>query len=438
MNIDQQSILKKMNIQSLNPMQVEAIETIHNNDEVVLISDTGTGKTLAFMLPLVGSVDKEAEGVQSVIITPTRELAIQIGQVARDMGTGCKIEVVYGGRSIKKDKEELLHAPSILIATPGRLADHLRRETFDTSAIHTLVLDEYDKSLEIGFEEDVTEILEYLTKVKKKILTSATTLEHIPRFLQLQSLVTVDYSKSTELGLNYKVVNCDGKDKLESLYKLLCTIGLEKVIVFINYKDAITRISNYLKKQDVHHGIFHGSLEQRDRERTLIQFRNGSTNIMLATDLAARGIDISDIASIIHYHFPHREEEYIHRNGRTARMQSAGDVYLLRGKGEDLPHYVDESSLVERVLEDRDGQSAPTPPRWSTLYVSAGRKDKISKGDLAGMFFKQGGLDKDELGLIELKRECAFVAVPLSKSRELITMLDNTKVKKRKVRVRSI
>ena len=302
MNIDQESILKKMNIKALNPMQKEAIETINKNDEVVLISDTGTGKTLAFLIPVVGGVDKEAERVQALIITPTRELAIQIGQVARDMGTGCKIEVVYGGRSITKDKAELQHPPSILIGTPGRLADHLRRGTFDSSAIQTLVLDEYDKSLEIGFEEDITEILEYLTKVKKKILTSATTLERIPRFLQLQSVVTVDYSKSTALGHNYKVVHCDGKDKLESLYKLLCTIGQEKVIVFINYKDAIARISDYLKEKDVHHGVFHGSLDQRDRERTLIQFRNGSTNIMLATDLAARGIDVSDIASIIHYH----------------------------------------------------------------------------------------------------------------------------------------
>lgn len=438
MNIDQQSILEKMNIQSLNPMQEEAIETINKQDEVVLISDTGTGKTLAFMLPLVRSVDKGAEDVQALIITPTRELAIQIGQVARDMGTGCKIDVVYGGRSIKKDKAELQHPPSILIGTPGRLADHLRRETFETSAINTLVLDEYDKSLEIGFEDDITEILEYLTKVKKKILTSATTLERIPSFLQLQSVVTIDYSKSTELGLSYKVVNCDGKDKLESLYKLLCSIGQEKCIVFINYKDAIARISDFLKEQGVHHGVFHGSLEQRDRERMLIQFRNGSSNIMLATDLAARGIDISDIASIIHYHFPHREEEYIHRNGRTARMQSAGDVYILRGKGEDLPGYVDEANLVIWDIDDNSSLDAPTPPEWSTLYVSAGRKDKISKGDLAGMFFKQGGLEKGELGLIELKRECAFVAVPLKKASQLIAALDNTKVKKRKVRVRSI
>lgn len=438
MNIDQQSILKKMNIQSLNPMQEQAIETINEKDEVVLISATGTGKTLAFMLPLVGSVDKEEEGVQALIISPTRELAIQIGQVARDMGTGCKIEVVYGGRSIKKDKAELQHTPSILIGTPGRLADHLRRGTFETSGINTLVLDEYDKSLEIGFEEDITEILEYLTKVKKKILTSATTLERIPGFLQLQSVVALDYSESTELGIHYKVVNCDGKDKLESLYKLLCQIGQEKCIVFINYKDAITRIGDFLKRKDVDHGVFHGSLEQRDRERALIQFRNGSTNIMLATDLAARGIDISDIASIVHYHFPHREEEYIHRNGRTARMQSAGDVYILRGKGEDLPEYIDEASLDALDLDGTERQSAPTSPIWSTLYVSAGRKDKISKGDLAGMFFKQGGLEKGELGLIELKRECAFVAVPKKKVSELISALDNTKVKKRKVRVRNI
>jgi len=270
------------------------------------------------------------------------------------------------------------------------------------------------------------------------VLTSATSLDVIPAFLQLDKLVTLDFSKDTHLDISYKVVFAVSKDKLESLFKLLCTLKSEKSIVFINYKDAISRISDYLDTRNVNHGAFHGSLDQKERERTLIQFRNGSINILLATDLAARGIDILDIDSVIHYHFPHKEQEFIHRNGRTARMKSAGDVYLLRGKDELLPDYLDDIDSDDLKEEDLQANIIPIAPRWSTLYVSAGRKDKISKGDLAGMFFKQGGLEKGELGIIDLKQECAFVAVPRQKAQSLTALLDNCRVKKRKVRIRPV
>ncbi len=426
-------ILDKLGIEKLNPMQLSAINTIQEENEVILISPTGTGKTVAFLLPLLSLINPEIDQTQIVILTPSRELAIQIEQVTREMGSGYKANAVYGGRAIAKDFQELQHPPTILIGTPGRIADHLRRGTISVRNIKTIVLDEYDKSLEVGFEKQMKEIIYELPFIERKILTSATDKIDIPLFLQLKNPSTIKFEDHKKGTLSIKLVPSPTKDKLETLHALLNHIGKAQGIIFCNYKDTIQYVSDFLNQKGISHGTYFGGLEQRERERSLIKFRNGSDKILLSTDLASRGIDVPEMDFIIHYQLPNKEEEFIHRNGRTARMHHDGTAYVIKWSEEELPEFI--RGIPTEKLTER-----PNPPssKWATLFISGGRKDKISKGDIAGLFFKQGNLSKGELGMIELKQDCAFVAVPKSKMHKLIKALNNVRLKKKKVRIMKI
>jgi len=435
---NQSSILEKLRIEKLNSMQEEAQYTIHSKSEVVLLSPTGTGKTLAFLLPLIAELKRDYQGVQALILVPSRELAIQIEQVIREMGTGYKANAVYGGRSVSKDKLDLKHTPSIVIGTPGRVADHIRRGTFDTESIEILILDEFDKSLEIGFEDEMREILSALPNIRKKVLTSATFNVVIPSFVGLKNHTTINYLKEEESNLDVKIVFSPERDKLDTLENLLKNLGDQPGIVFCNYKDSIQRISDYLNDKDIAHACFYGGMEQTDRERALIKFRNKTHQLILATDLAARGIDVPEIKFIIHYHLPMRKHEFIHRNGRTARMHKGGTAYVLHYALDDLPDFLENMNLDAVELNDIHTIDGSDDKSWKTLFVSGGRRDKISKGDIAGLFFKQGKLNKDQLGLIELKQDCAFVAVKSSSINQLLPLVNNTRLKKKKVRVREV
>ncbi|MDT0294284.1 DEAD/DEAH box helicase [Mesonia ostreae] len=427
----QQEILEKLNIHELNSMQEEAVSVIETTKNTILLSPTGTGKTLAFLLPLINTLDPESTEIQALILVPSRELAIQIEQVIRSMGSGYKVNAVYGGRPMSKDKIELKHNPAILIGTPGRILDHFNSDRFSKATIKTLILDEFDKSLEDGFEDEMKGIINELPSLKKRILTSATHGVTVPKFVQLDKPKTINYLKekiSSKLAL--KTVISPDKNKLETLLELLQHIGREPGIIFCNLKESISQVSSFLQRNKVNHECFFGGMEQKDRERALIKFRNGTCQVLIATDLAARGIDIPEMKYIIHYELPRLEEEFTHRNGRTARVNSKGTAYVLKWKDQALPEFIKGSAQIN--ISKKAPQKAQY---WETLFISGGRKDKISKGDVAGLFFKQGGLHKDQLGTIELKQDCTFVAVPLNIAEELIEKLNNTRLKKKKVRI---
>lgn len=430
---NQQEILEKLGIEALNPMQEKAKFTIHSNPETILLSPTGTGKTLAFMLPVIAELDSNCDDIQTLILVPSRELAIQIEQVTRDMGTGFKANAFYGGRSFSKDRADLNRPPAILIGTPGRIADHLRRGSFSVENLKTLILDEFDKSLEVGFEGEMTEILDALPNIGRKVLTSATQGVEIPEFVDVNNPEIVDFLDQGVTRLQVKTVISPSKDKLDTLAELLNHIGDEPGIIFCNFKESIRRVSDFLNFHKIDHGCFYGGMEQSDRENALIKFRNGTDRLLIATDLAARGIDVPEMKFIVHYHLPLKSEEFTHRNGRTARMNANGTAFVIKWAEEELPGFI-QSDGTEELNE----ASAPSPTLWKTLYISGGRRDKISKGDIAGLFFKQGNLDKDELGVIELKQDCAFVAVKSNKVDSVINKIDNSRLKKRKVKVRLI
>lgn len=428
---NQEEILSKLNIDALNPMQEEALTVISSTANTILLSPTGTGKTLAFLLPVLEALDHDNPEVQALILVPSRELAIQIEQVIRNMGSGFKVNAIYGGRPMSKDKIELKHTPAILVGTPGRILDHFIADRFTKDCITTLILDEFDKSLEVGFEEEMTEILSELPNLKKRILTSATEGVKIPKFVGMENPRRINFLKTAiQSQLTIKTVVSPDKDKLNTLVQLLKFIGQEPGIIFCNYKDSIEQISTSLDKHRLQHECFSGGMEQKDRERALIKFRNGSSRILVATDLAARGIDIPELKFIIHFELPHHSEEFTHRNGRTARVNASGTAYVLKWEKESLPEFIPRSKGIDITKKKVIGELY-----WETLFISGGRKDKISKGDIAGLFFKQGGLNQDQLGDIELKQDCAFVAVPKTKAIELSTQLNNSRLKKKKVRI---
>ncbi|MDO7173530.1 DEAD/DEAH box helicase [Mariniflexile sp. AS56] len=428
---NQEDILAKLNIEALNPMQEEAVSVIETTTNTIILSPTGTGKTLAFSLPLLNVLDPESDEVQALILVPSRELAIQIEQVIRSMGSGYKVNAVYGGRPMSKDKIEIKHNPAILIGTPGRILDHFTSDRFSKSSIKTLILDEFDKSLEDGFEEEMKAIIGHIPNVNKRILTSATQAVKVPGFVRLDKPYTINYLKEkTASKLTIKTVVSPDKNKLKTLLELLQHIGNEPGIIFCNLRDSIDEVSRFLTRNKVSHSCFSGGMEQKDRERSLIKFRNGTSQVLISTDLAARGIDIPEMGYIIHYELPKHEEEFIHRNGRTARVNAKGTAYILKWQKELLPEF------IKNIKGINVSKKAPvTPQMWETLFISGGRKDKISKGDIAGLFIKQGGIDNDQLGTIELKPDCAFVAVPYAMADALVEKLNNTRLKKKKVRV---
>ena len=428
-----QKLLSKLNIKKLNPLQEEVIVKAKSGSDLVVLAPTGSGKTLAFLIPVLRNLDKEKKGVQCLILVPSRELGLQIEQVFKQMSTGFKVTCCYGGHSVKVEKNTLIEAPAVLIGTPGRIAFHLRGQNFDESTIITLVLDEFDKSLEFGFTQDMSAIIGSLYSLTQRVLTSATTMPEIPEFTGIKHHETVNFLGQHEVVPDLKLKRIDtlAEEKLEVLFKLICKIGNHSMLIFCNHRETVDRISDLLIDQDLVHDIFHGGMEQDDRERALLKFRNGSVKILITTDLAARGLDIPEVEFIIHYQLPYTKDAFVHRNGRTARMNAKGTAYLIFSEGEDFP-YLDKDIEVEKL----DGKyQIPVDSDWQTIYLAAGKKDKINKIDIVGFLLKVGGLAKEDLGLIEVKDLGAYAAVKRKLAPQLIKKLSGEKMKGRKIKV---
>lgn len=425
--------LKALKIASLNEIQQEAIEANKKSRDVVLLSPTGSGKTLAFLIPVLSKIKKDIQSVQVLIIVPSRELALQIEQVAKAMGTGYKINCFYGGHAFSVERKSLNPPPVILIGTPGRIADHIGKGTLDCSSVHSLVLDEFDKALEFGFKDDMSYIISKIPNLQKRILTSATNLEIIPPFTGISDPVFINYLHRKKVsGLTQKYIKAKGKYKPEALYLLLCKIGGRASIVFCNHRDAVERISMLLREKGLAHGVFHGGMDQDEREQALIKFRNGSYRVLITTDLASRGLDIPEVEYIIHYQLPATVEVLTHRNGRTARMNATGISYLLLAEDEHIPRFVEKKPEKEELP---DTCIAPPRPEWATLFIGAGKKDKVNKVDVVGLLLQKGKLNKDDLGLIEVKDFSSYVAVKVNKIEKLLKDLRNEKIKNKKVKM---
>lgn len=413
-------------------MQNAALNVPKQSDMVVL-APTGSGKTLGFLLPVLNLLDKDRAGVQALVLVPSRELALQIEKVFKGMGTGFKISCCYGGHPTRIEKNSLSQPPAVLVGTPGRIAYHVRHESFDASKVQILVLDEFDKALEFGFQDDMAYIIRSLPGLNKRILTSATSMDMIPSFTGVKNPVEVDFLKDAVIkpDLKIKAVMADAEDKLSTLFALICKIGSKATLVFCNHREAVDRISELLNYMGLTHGVFHGGMEQEDREHALLKFRNGSNRILVTTDLASRGLDIPEIEAVIHYQLPHNEEAFTHRNGRTARMHAKGTAYLILSPDENLP-YLKVKPEIETLPEKN---VTPKPTEWETLYISAGKKDKVNKVDIVGLLLQKGGLQKDELGLIEVRDHESYAAVKRNRIEETVQKIKTEKLKNKKVKI---
>lgn len=434
LNTAHAGFLKNLSIDALNEMQAAAIAKAETETNLVLLAPTGTGKTVAFLFALYNKLNPEAKGLQAIIVTPTRELALQIELVFKAMKTQFRVTCCYGGHSMKLEQDSLRNAPAVMVATPGRLADHIDRDSVDVSTAKIVVLDEFDKSLQMGFHAQLQLLFNTLDGRQQHILTSATRLNTLPDFLPFKKPAVLNFLPEAldNQKLRINVVRTRQLLKAEALMRLVAGFNQEACLVFCNTREAVEEISDVFHQHKFEHGVFHGALEQIDREKNLIKFRGGAHHVLVATDLAARGLDIPEIKHIVHFQLPPREEEFIHRNGRTARMHAHGQSYLLLGDNESLPSYADKN-LPEIVLPK--SLKLPPLPQYVCLYISAGKQDKISKGDIAGLFMKKAGLEGDELGLITLLDHVSFVSVKRTKLAKVLNVLKGEKLKKEKVKV---
>ncbi|MDE3182949.1 MAG: DEAD/DEAH box helicase [Bacteroidota bacterium] len=429
-----ENILTNLKIESLNEMQEEAIKTNKKKEDFILLSATGSGKTLAYLLPVLENLEEDNKNTQALIVVPSRELAMQIEQVFKTMGTGKKITSTYGGHKREIEENNLIQPPAVIVGTPGRLGDHIRRGNITVDAIKTLVLDEFDKSLELGFLEEMKFIIDSLKNVRQKILTSATDAVDIPDFIKLNHPERINFliPGQEKEGLAIKSVFSPDKDKSEILFRLLCFLGNRSTIVFCNHRDAVERTSKLLSEKGIYNEFYHGGMEQQQRDSALSKFRNGTTNVLITTDLASRGLDIANIRYIIHYHLPHTADAFTHRNGRTARMEASGTAILILNEEENLPAYIEEE--VEQI-ELPEKYDLPEKPKWATLFIAAGKKDKVNKVDIVGFLTNKGELKKEDIGLIEVKDFFSFVAIRKIKMNHLLHLIKNEKIKNKKVKM---
>lgn len=423
-------ILDKLGIQ-LNPMQEETMHAVlHGNKDVVVLSPTGSGKTLAYLMPLVQLIDPKVDEPQLVVVTPGRELALQSTEVLKSMDTGLRTMACYGGRAAM-DEHRVMNKvlPQVIFGTPGRLNDHLDKGNFSAEHVKYLVIDEFDKCLEMGFQDEMGRLIASLPYLERHFLLSATEAEEIPRFVHMGRVETIDYRMDEEQvpeRIRIYQVKSPQKDKLETLAQLLLSLGDESSIVFLNYRDSVERTNEFLRSRGFATSAFHGGLEQHEREDALYKFSNGSANIFVSTDLGARGLDIPDIDNIIHYHLPECEDSYIHRVGRTARWEATGKAFFLLGPSEDIPSYVDAEVEDYEIPSDLP---APAKPRMATIYIGKGKKDKISKGDIVGYLCKIGQLQSSEIGKIDVKDRYAYVAVSRTKLKQVLKLTAGQKIK---------
>ena len=338
MAINENEILRKLGIEALSKMQVGMKNAmLERNGDVVLLSATGSGKTLAYLLPLVEMLDAKVDTLQAVVIVPGRELALQSHEVFKGMGSGLRSMCLYGGRPTMDEHRELRRVmPQVVFATPGRLVDHLEKDNLNHYSVRFLVIDEFDKCLKMGFRDEMKRAVDMLPGVRRRFLLSATDAEEIPGFVNMRGVERLDYLEGNDVAerIGLFLVKSPDRDKLQTLANLLCGFGDKSTIVFLNYRDSAERVGEFLRDKGFVVSVFHGGLDQKQREDAVFRFSNGSANVLVATDLASRGLDMPDVDNIVHYHLPVGEDEYVHRVGRTARWKAEGRALFLLGPDE--------------------------------------------------------------------------------------------------------
>ena len=420
---------ERLNVERLTEMQCRMADIKADVKSVVLLAPTGSGKTLAFALAMLPRVNPQGR-LQALVVAPSRELVLQIAGVLTALAPGLRVAAVYGGHSMTDETRSLQGSPpDVAVGTPGRLLDHIHRRSLDVRRIDTLVLDEYDKSLELGFQGEMSRVIAATRSVKLTVLTSATMPKELPDFMTLTSPLMLDYTdhSSAQPQLSLYAVASPVADKLDTLAALLNSLPRERVIVFVNHRESVERVWQFLSTKKFPAVQYHGALEQQDRETAVDLFTNGTSPILVATDLAARGLDIPKVQSVIHYHLPPSPEAGTHRNGRAGRMGASGDVYYI----------ISPNEIAPEELTDYEVQAAVQPWRRTmlTLYFHAGKKEKLSKGDVAGALMAGVGLPKEAVGIIAAHDHRVLAAVDASQAAGALSALQTLRIKGKRIKV---
>ncbi|MFT7128598.1 MAG: ATP-independent RNA helicase DbpA [Gammaproteobacteria bacterium] len=433
----------------MTPIQAKALPHALAGRDLIAQAKTGSGKTAAFGLALINQLNPRFFGSQALILCPTRELATQVAKELRRLARyqqNIKVVTLCGGQSIGPQIGSLEHGAHIIVGTPGRITDHLRKKTLSIDSINTLVLDEADRMLAMGFIDDIESIIDQTPKDRQTLLFSATYPDDISdlsaRFQRDPLKVSVESIHSDD-HIDQMFYICDRKRKHENLVQLLTHYDHVSAVVFCNTKQETKDVSRYLDDCGFYSLALHGDLEQRDRDQILIRFKQQSCRILVATDVAARGLDIDDLPAVINYDLPRDPETYVHRIGRTGRAGKKGFAISLLSESEGykldaIGAYQNLDTKCEKISSLPETNRSIAPPTFVTLSIGGGRKDKVRPGDILGALTGDAGIDSSAVGNIEIMDYAAYVAIDRKQADKALGRLLNGKIKGRKFKVRKL
>ncbi len=424
--------LKRLEFTTMTSIQSTALPVILQKKDCIAQAATGSGKTLAFGLGILERINPKSFGIQSLILCPTRELAEQVAKVLRSLASeigNIKILTLCGGVPMRGQLHSLKHGAHIVVGTPGRVLKLLQMEAFDPAQIQTVVLDEADQMIDMGFIEDITAILGYTPPSRQSLLFSATFPESIQTItsefmkdpVMLQAEQSISKPKIEEIAY---ICN----DKLPTISKILHLHNITNTIIFCNTKVDANALCEDLNRIGIHALTLHGDMEQFDRNEAIIQFRNLSAPILVATDVAGRGIDIEGLDAIINYEVPIQNERYTHRIGRTGRAGQNGIAITLVNH-----HQYDRFIDLKRSITPIDFPSikevSPLKTLMRTICIDAGKKEKLRAGDIVGALIHECGLSQEEIGKIDQLDHLSYVALPRNKAENIYQKFLNRPIK---------
>lgn len=441
--------LESLGYQTMTAIQAEALPLALAGKDLIAQAKTGSGKTAAFGVPLLCALNPRDFVPQALILCPTRELATQVATEIRRLARyqqNIKVVTLTGGSSIGPQIGSLEHGVHIVVGTPGRLKDHLRKKTLDLSQVKTLVLDEADRMLEMGFVEDIETIIEETPSARQTLMFSATYPDDIlalsSRFQSKPEKVSVDILHSNQ-HIKQQFFICQKNARLNSLVKMLEHFKPESAVVFCNTKQFVRDVYGYLSQQGIAAAALHGDLEQRDRDQVLVQFKQRSCRILVATDVAARGLDIDDLSAVINYELPHNPEIYVHRIGRTGRAGKEGLALSLLADSERYKlgvfgDYLGQKLAPEAIEGLPASDETLSAPVYTTLCIAGGRKQKVRPGDILGALTGDAGIEGKRVGKIDVMDYSAYVAIEREVADKALGRLIKGKIKGRKFKVRKL
>ena len=436
---------------AMTPVQAQALPAILEGRDVIAQAPTGSGKTAAFGLGLLGKIDATIGGTQALVLCPTRELADQVGKHLRKLATGIpnlKLSVLCGGIPLGPQLASLTHAPHVVVGTPGRVLELVQKDALQLRGIHTLVLDEADRMLDMGFEEPIRALVKRTPKERQSLLFSATFPDAIRTLgnAMLRDALEVSIDGGAKpTSIEERFFEAEPARRAPLLASLLMQFKPISTVVFCNMRKDTEEVVGSL----AHYGFtalaLHGEMEQRDRDEVLVRFANRSCNVLVASDVAARGLDIDDIGAVVNFELPTDADTYLHRIGRTGRAGRDGLAISLvaaseRGRASLIEARLLESGQGKPIRYERilpmDGKPANAPQAaMTTLRIDAGRTDKLRPGDIVGALTGDAGLAKDSIGKIDVYATRSYVAIVRSQAKHALERLRAGKIKGRKFRV---